>query len=79
MDKLVISRPEAIKKPLKVYAHIRCSPENLSAIEGIAHQCNLNNHKVCDALLDFALKRVKLVERPLFDLELQDLEQDDEL
>lgn len=79
MDKLNIGKPEAPQPAQPLYAHIRCSVAQFAEIERIAQLCNLNKRKVCDALLEFALKRVNLIERPLYDLELRDLGESDDL
>ena len=76
MDKLLIGKPEAKQPTQPLYIHVKCS--HFAEIERISHVCNLNKRKVCDVLLDFALKRVNLVERPLFDLELKDMGEDAE-
>lgn len=79
MDKLNIGKPEAPQPTSPLYAHIRCSTAQFTEIERISRVCNLNRRKVCDALLEFALKRVNLIERPLYDLEIRDLGEDAEL
>lgn len=78
MDQLIISKPEAAKSTAKLYAHIRCSTEAFEQIERIERLCNMNKRKVCDALLAFALKRVKFNERKLYDLEIVDIGTDQE-
>lgn len=74
MDNLNMVKAEEAKTAPALYAHIRCSVEQFNEIERIARLCNMNKRKVCDELLAFALRRVKLIERPLYDLELHDLE-----
>lgn len=76
MDNLIIaSKPP--KNPKYQYAHVRCNVMNFAEIERIAHACNLNNREVTDMLLSFALKRVKLIERPLYELGFQELGSND--
>ena len=77
MDKLILGIPKP-DPAVKLYAHVRCSAEHLAEIERIGRLCTLNNRKVVDALLAFAIKRVKLTERKLYDLEIADLGEDEE-
>ena len=67
MDNLIIA-PVPPKGPKYQYGRVRCHIDHLTEIERIAHACNPSIREVTDMLLGFALKRVKLVERPLYEL-----------
>ena len=77
MDNLHFVKSAKGEAPKKLYAHVRISVEHYDAIQEIVSKChNLNNRQVADALIAFALKRVKLIERPLYDLGFDDIGED---
>lgn len=77
VDELVIV-PVPRTPPKGQYAHVRCSAANFAEVERLAHLCNMNNRVIVDMLMDFAIKRVKLIERPLYEMGFQELGEDDE-
>lgn len=61
------------KAPSAEQGLIRCSAKNVTQIDRIAHACSESRRAVIDRLLEFALARVRLIERPLYEMEIQDI------
>lgn len=78
MDKMTFTPAPIGLPPDAKYGHIRVSVAHHNAIARLARKCNISERKVSDLLLAFALKRVSLIEKPLYEMELRDINEDEE-
>lgn len=80
MDKLIFKeRTPDLPATNDKYAHVRVSPKHYNAIAVISRKCNISLREVTDELVSFALKRVDLIERPLYEMRLKDINEDEEV